>query len=116
MLTGSICMCLCRRVVCRATINRYGFNSAGADAAASHLENFWVHAQRNPDIKPGAATASSSSRLEVPVSGAQTTHQPAPEAYSSKVASSCSMRYCLPQVVPAGVVLCQAAFAFLLCW
>lgn len=37
----------------KATINRYGFNSAGADAAAAHLDNFWVHAQRNPDIKPG---------------------------------------------------------------
>lgn len=37
----------------KATINRYGFNSAGADAAAGHLDSFWVQAERHPDIKPG---------------------------------------------------------------
>lgn len=40
-------------LLCRATINRYGFNSAGADAAAGHLDSFWVQAERHPDIKPG---------------------------------------------------------------
>jgi hypothetical protein len=40
---------------CRATINRYGFNSAGAEAAAAHLESFCAQAERHPDIKPGKA-------------------------------------------------------------
>lgn len=40
---------------CRATINRYGFNSAGAEAAAAHLDSFCVQAQRHPEIKPGKA-------------------------------------------------------------
>jgi dihydroorotate dehydrogenase len=72
-----VCFChVCRR----ATINRYGFNSAGADAAASHLDNFWVHAQRNPDIKPGAATTASSGSHKVPVSCAQTVQHTAAEA------------------------------------
>uniref|UniRef100_A0A383V1S4 Dihydroorotate dehydrogenase (quinone), mitochondrial n=1 Tax=Tetradesmus obliquus TaxID=3088 RepID=A0A383V1S4_TETOB len=37
----------------KATINRYGFNSAGADAAAHHLESFWKRVEHHPDIKPG---------------------------------------------------------------
>lgn len=40
----------------RSTINRYGFNSAGAEAAAAHLDSFWSAAEKNPDIKPGATT------------------------------------------------------------
>lgn len=49
---GTSCCVLCS-CCCRATINRYGFNSAGADAAAAHLDNFWAHAEQNPSIKPG---------------------------------------------------------------
>ena len=37
----------------RATINRYGFNSAGADAAAERLERFWRRAEADPSRKPG---------------------------------------------------------------
>eukprot|EP00775_Hariotina_reticulata_P012749 gene12749-12878_t len=37
----------------KATINRYGFNSAGADAAASHLESFWAAVEKYPDMKTG---------------------------------------------------------------
>ena len=37
----------------RATINRYGFNSAGADAAAERLERFWRRVEADPSRKPG---------------------------------------------------------------
>lgn len=37
----------------KATINRYGFNSAGADAAAHHLETFWNGVEHHPHLKPG---------------------------------------------------------------
>ncbi|KAF8069615.1 hypothetical protein HT031_001732 [Scenedesmus sp. PABB004] len=37
----------------KAVINRYGFNSAGADAAAQHLDAFWKKVARDPAAKPG---------------------------------------------------------------
>eukprot|EP00882_Tetradesmus_deserticola_P030848 GHRQ01034824.1.p1 GENE.GHRQ01034824.1~~GHRQ01034824.1.p1 ORF type:complete len:336 (+),score=109.21 GHRQ01034824.1:260-1267(+) len=37
----------------KAIINRYGFNSAGADAVAHHLETFWKRVEHHPDDKPG---------------------------------------------------------------
>lgn len=42
----------------RATINRYGFNSEGADAAADRLEAFWRRVAADPKRKPGAALTS----------------------------------------------------------
>jgi dihydroorotate dehydrogenase len=37
----------------RATINRYGFNSAGADGAFENLERFAQRAANDPSCKPG---------------------------------------------------------------
>ncbi len=39
---------------CRATINRYGFNSLGADSAIDRLERFWRRVENDPRRKKGA--------------------------------------------------------------
>ena len=38
----------------RATINRYGFNSLGADAVQDNLTLFAANVKKNPALKPGA--------------------------------------------------------------
>jgi dihydroorotate dehydrogenase len=41
----------------RAIINRYGFNSLGADAVADNLLHFHAKAREDPRAKPGLAQA-----------------------------------------------------------
>ena len=43
----------CAAPLCRAVVNRYGFNSLGADAVQDNLEAFCAKAIKHPDIKPG---------------------------------------------------------------
>jgi len=43
----------CLRAPCSATINRYGFNSLGADAVQDNLTLFAKKAREDPSAKPG---------------------------------------------------------------
>ena len=40
-------------LICSATINRYGFNSVGADAAEENLKLFTAKAAKDPEVKGG---------------------------------------------------------------
>ncbi len=44
---------LVRLCVSRATINRYGFNSLGADAVQDHLLLWEKRARENPELRTG---------------------------------------------------------------
>jgi hypothetical protein len=120
----ALCLnCVCLFVsTCRATINRYGFNSAGADAAAAHLDNFWVHAQRNPDIKPGDLTPALHHQQRSGGAAAQCSHTHASSRarHSSSRGGACHVQHtdtawggCCLHLPPAH---CLTMAACMFCW